>query len=350
MRLLNMGLVAAGLCTALSMTAFPAQADQIDFSTWYLKAEGGWSFGAETEVESPDTSFDLDDDVVFGGGIGYRFADNWRAELDVAYQSHDTDADGNAFIVGGDVSAITAMPVVYYDFNFGSPLKPFIGAGIGAARIDADYGVLNPPFENRSDDAQWALAWQGTAGVSYQATRNIALTARYRYLDAGNYDVGRAEADYRSHAVLAGLTFTFGAPAPAPKSYDPEPAPAAPAPAPVAELPKEEQIIIYFRFDDAGITPQAAAKLDDAAEAIRDRGVESVKVVGYTDTTGPASYNQWLSQARALAVRAGLIERGVAASFIEVDARGETGLRVPTADGVKEQENRRSEVSIFYID
>ena len=48
---------------------------------------------------------------------------------------------------------------------------------------------------------------------------------------------------------------------------------------------------------------------------------------------------------RANSVRDALIERGVDATLIKVEGRGEDELLVQTADGVREPANRRAQIT-----
>ena len=68
-------------------------------------------------------------------------------------------------------------------------------------------------------------------------------------------------------------------------------------------------------------------------------------LAGYTDTSGPTTYNQGLSQRRADAVKAYMTSRSIPDSVIQTNAFGETNLRVQTADGVREVQNRRVEIT-----
>ena len=72
----------------------------------------------------------------------------------------------------------------------------------------------------------------------------------------------------------------------------------------------------------------------------------SVSIAGHTDTSGASAYNQRLSQRRADIVGEALVARGIDASLISEEAKGETDLAKATRDGVREPLNRRSEVVI----
>lgn len=116
------------------------------------------------------------------------------------------------------------------------------------------------------------------------------------------------------------------------------------APIPGPEPMAQTEYLVFFDFDKANIRPSEEHKIDSAATDVRDRQAGKVTVVGHTDTTGSLEYNMALSLRRADSVREALIISGVPADIIEVIARGETEPRVPTGDGVREQENRRAEI------
>ena len=60
---------------------------------------------------------------------------------------------------------------------------------------------------------------------------------------------------------------------------------------------------------------------------------------------GGDSYNLGLSQRRARNVAAVLEQAGVASGTLAIDGMGERVMRVDTADGVREPQNRRVEIS-----
>ncbi len=102
---------------------------------------------------------------------------------------------------------------------------------------------------------------------------------------------------------------------------------------------------VFFDFDSTVITPEADAVLNDvAAQYAAAGGAMLVDVIGYTDRSGSAAYNQALSVRRAEAVRNALVAKGVADSSILTAGRGENDPLVATPDGVREPSNRRAEI------
>jgi OmpA-OmpF porin, OOP family len=68
-------------------------------------------------------------------------------------------------------------------------------------------------------------------------------------------------------------------------------------------------------------------------------------IVGYADRSGSPATNSRLGLARANVVREKLVELGADEAMIEMSSGGELRSIVPTADGVREPQNRRVEVS-----
>lgn len=105
------------------------------------------------------------------------------------------------------------------------------------------------------------------------------------------------------------------------------------------------QEIIYYEFDK-GRSPETQAAVNRILDIGEFCNVNNVRVVGHTDTSGSAAYNLRLSERRAKDARDELVSEGVNPALITSEGKGETELFLPTADGVKEPLNRRTEVLI----
>ena len=104
--------------------------------------------------------------------------------------------------------------------------------------------------------------------------------------------------------------------------------------------------MVFFDWDKDEITPQAAAILDNAAAAYQTCGQAQVMIAGHADRSGSADYNVGLSQRRA---NERPLRTWPAAAFptasMTTEAFGESRPLVETADGVREPQNRRVEIT-----
>lgn len=103
--------------------------------------------------------------------------------------------------------------------------------------------------------------------------------------------------------------------------------------------------MIYFERGRDQVTLAGRETLD-ALVAQMGKSNEPILLSGHTSRFGEADENVGLSQRRANAVRAYLLERGVPAARITTAAYGEARPARATADGVSEPLNERVEVSV----
>ncbi|WP_188053845.1 OmpA family protein [Sphingosinithalassobacter sp. CS137] len=359
---------------ALASTALSTPALARD-DAWYVGVEGGamlvedidYDIGASPRAATVDhdNGFDVD------GIIGYDFG-AFRAEAEVGYRRATVSSYRSALTTpvylpggalgsagsgvydyaGGSTSALSFMVNGLLDFGEDA-LGGFVGGGVGVARVSQEVGLTTDgPF---IDDSDTVFAWQAIAGLRAAISENVDVTLKYRFFNADDVrlvDVTGREFDgrFRSHSLLGGVTFNFGAPepvivpTPAPTPiYTPTPTP-TPTPAPTVVC-TPGPYIVFFEWDRSDITPEAGTILNNAINNYRDCGNAQVMLAGHADRSGPASYNVGLSQRRANSVRDYMTSRGIPAGAISTEAFGESRPRVATADGVRELQNRRVEIT-----
>jgi opacity protein-like surface antigen len=186
----------------------------------YLEGQVGYSFpdSVDASAGGVDGDVDLEEAPVFGGAVGYRFT-HARLELNGSYRKYDVDevnAQGLSSSGEGDATSAVALVNLFIDPDLGYPVHPFFGGGVGAAYVAVDTGD-DSPLE--IDDEAGAFAWNLSAGLTWDVTPNVALSASYRYLrlagtdfsaDLAGVDVGDVDVDdVNSHEVLVGLRYTF---------------------------------------------------------------------------------------------------------------------------------------------
>jgi outer membrane protein OmpA-like peptidoglycan-associated protein len=104
--------------------------------------------------------------------------------------------------------------------------------------------------------------------------------------------------------------------------------------------------MIFFDFDSAVPPADAGQTAEFVARNAGPCGWSNFGVTGHADRSGGDAYNVGLSRRRAEAVAGLLASAGIPAASITTDALGEEQPRVPTADGVREPQNRRVEISV----
>jgi len=126
----------------------------------------------------------------------------------------------------------------------------------------------------------------------------------------------------------------------------PPPAPAPVAAPPPPPPPAPSDFTVYFNFDSWTLTAEDLTVLTDVITTARNGGQSQITIVGHTDTSGPADYNQRLSVHRANVVVEALVDMGARRTAIHASGVGENDLAVATADGVREAKNRRAVITL----
>jgi len=349
---------------AATMLALPLAAQAQPVTGFYVGAGAGVNLLQESDISlagpavagltGPQRSGSVEFNYGYVGvlSLGYGYGNGLRAELEGSFRENEVDgasgfqAFSRPLRTDGKVRSYGVMANAFYDFDLGagSFFHPYIGAGLGyqiheysGVRVRGGTGSLT------LDGDQGRFAYQAIVGAAFPINPNLSVTAEYRFMGSqpvefdirnGNGARGTAEADNLNHSLLIGLRYAFGAaPAPAPV-VAPTPA-AAPAPA--------RTFLVFFDFDRADLTDRARQIIGEAATNSRT-GTTRIEVSGHADRSGTPQYNQRLSERRAQAVAAELERRGVARSAMSIQAFGESRPLVPTADGVREPQNRRVEI------
>ncbi len=270
--------------------------------------------------------------------------DLWRSQLEVGMFDVFHKANSASFdlqlrpgwrlwdfgvMAGGMVTTKGAL-MGYGGFTFDLPVTDnfFIVA-------DASAG-----YYSHGDDK--VLSFGSTAefrtgvGVAYQFDNAWRLGADIHH-------ISNAGLDKKNPGVeIAAITLSiplFGKPEPV-AEVAPPPAPPPATPAQAAPL----NYLVFFNFNRSDLTSDAQAIIKTAADNAAKSAPTKLTVTGHTDTVGSDSYNMRLSMRRAVSVQNELVHDGVPAGEIAIFAKGKRDLLVPTADGVKEPQNRRVQI------
>jgi outer membrane protein OmpA-like peptidoglycan-associated protein len=101
---------------------------------------------------------------------------------------------------------------------------------------------------------------------------------------------------------------------------------------------------VSFATDSYAIKPAFRPVLDQVAQTIVQHPELVAQVVGHTDSTGQAAYNQVLSQNRAQSVANYLAQRGVAPNRLSAQGEGQNQPIADNATAAGRAQNRRVEI------
>jgi opacity protein-like surface antigen len=269
-------LVAAGAASLLSSAALAADMPSImpppqmsyapppveDFGGWYLRGDIGFSNQSVKNVRNTNDALyapllslnqtsGFDTAGIFDLGVGYRI-NNWlRADVTGQYRGrsnfHGLDLtsfpNGGAIGFGADdykasKSEWLFLANAYVDLGTWWCVTPFIGAGVGTARVtianftDQNVGTLFPPgsgvgpgFASAPTASKWNLAWALHTGLAYHVNPNMSVELGYSYVNLGDGVTGSVTTfdgfttnhvmsfkDITSHDVKLGVRWNLEAP------------------------------------------------------------------------------------------------------------------------------------------
>lgn len=236
-----------------------------------------------------------------GGAIGYDFV-GFRAEVEGAYR-------------GNTIGQVGLLANLLYDFDAGAAVTPYAGVGAGVAFVGAD----------ASGSAQFA--YQGIAGVAWNADDHLRLGLEGRYFGTTNPSIGSTSWSNSQVAIMASVRMKLGS---WKRGLTVE----------AVHWGEQPSYLVFFDWDRWTLSTQALGAVQQAASSFKRRGSARISVTGHTDRSGPQAYNRALSLRRANAVKDALVREGVAADSIDVVGEGDAQPIVTWATG-PEPQNRR---------
>ena len=180
--------IAAMVALGAVLMTEEARGNEIHGQDYYVAATAGWAVqGSEidgVEIESgPAGAFALGREVASELG-------QVRAELEVSWTPGDAEQDGQSLDMLG------VMMGTRLGFN-PEGLNPYIGAGIGIARV------------SDASEQDLAVAYQGSVGVGYRLSRRFEIDLEYRYSAATEAKLEGALGEFAAHVVGTRITMRF---------------------------------------------------------------------------------------------------------------------------------------------
>jgi OOP family OmpA-OmpF porin len=103
-----------------------------------------------------------------------------------------------------------------------------------------------------------------------------------------------------------------------------------------------------FEFDKSDLHEQGKAELHTLDEYIKSKGIKvvDINVIGHTDSLGSEEYNQGLSERRANAVKAYMVNEGIDAGIIDATGEGELNPVADNSTSEGQALNRRVDIHV----
>jgi OmpA-OmpF porin, OOP family len=331
----------------------------------------------ETNLNNGGAMGGLDNHIVYGAEVQMNnVCDLIKPELSILY--------GRDRAMGQDskTGVLTTMLNGVYEMPTASSVTPFAKAGFG-------YEWYTNTHPTDFD----GLILDAGLGLKAEITKQIALKLEALYLyKMNNNGIDGSNGEVHNVAALAGLTFSFdekavpatvaavAAPAAVAvvSTSKPEPKPVV-VPAPKAAAPIDSDkdgvfdpqdkcpgtpsgfkvdaegcpikatLHLNFKFDtDTVVDADGTAKVTSFANFMKESPAYNANIVGHTDSVGTDTYNQKLSEKRAVIVKSMLVERGVDASRLSTAGKGESSPVATNKTKEGRAENRRIEVDLTH--
>ena len=348
------------LGAAVLLAGFSVQAEEGEGLTVY-------PFGGQT-LYSGSSRFD--DEGHYGFGLGYRFENPWALEL--TYMQSDTKSDlPGVSDVDVDQYHIGAL----YHFATDNRWSPFLSFGAGVGEYSRT---------GQGDDNEIQLNAGG--GLKYAITDKAHLRGDLRFYRGNEEDAVNAALSLGLHYAFGGRPAAVATAAPLDSDGDgvadaDDACPNTPAGVEVDArgCPRDDDgdgvpnyadkcpgttnrqaridaegcyvkleskidmtLNLEFDFDSAAAREEHVPEVQKVAKIMQEYPDSVVTIAGHTDSTGPADYNQGLSERRAATIAGLLTERfGIDASRVSSAGYGESQPIASNDTRAGRQENRR---------
>ncbi len=233
--------MAVGLILAGLVPMDVARAESGD--GFYAGVRAGITAAETMRFAQPGTAnltLNPDEGWVFEGALGYHFTSYLRGEVSVSYGQANVSAAFQENVLpfvacgtfpstpcldpegNGDLESLSGFGTAYFDIPLAGWVRPYLGAGVGFMRVNADVGtratVGNAPVGRFAilDATDTVVAYRGTAGVSFDMEfADFDIAYHYTFSDKPsipgrgtlvNFTFNRR---FNIHSLTAGVKFRF---------------------------------------------------------------------------------------------------------------------------------------------
>jgi len=232
----------AALAADLPIAPPPAYAPPppVDFGGWYLRGDIGFSNqNVKSVVDTNSNAYNnlalsqttnFDTGGIYDIGFGYQFNNWFRADVIGQYRGSANFKGVDSFTGYGPAAGFVGtdnysasksewlfMANAYVDLGTWWCITPFVGAGIGAARVsinnftdtgDFIQGTQKHSFTTGGNASQWNFAWAAHAGLAYHVNPGMTIELAYSYMSLGSGITGPTNS-FDQVTVVNGAPFAF---------------------------------------------------------------------------------------------------------------------------------------------
>ncbi len=179
--------------------------------------------GVMTDLSASLNGYDIDyENLGLNVALGTKVNENMRVEFEIAYRGEDSVNESyvyedSGYLYGGqdDISLSTMSYMIngYYDFYNQSSLTPYVGLGLGLAKVkyenewweDSSMGI----FSGKGKASKTKMVWNVAAGLSYKINEKTNLDLGYRYVDYGSFSEEGSKFETKANEFSLGVRFAF---------------------------------------------------------------------------------------------------------------------------------------------
>ena len=161
--------------------------------------------------------------------IGTNINKNVRVEFEMAHRNKDTShlpyegVAGSVYVEGQDNIGLTTTSYMvngYYDFYSQSVFTPYIGLGLGMAKVEYENawsesgynpssGAYMGTINGKDKYSKTKMVWNIALGASYKVNEKLNLDLGYRYVDYGSFTDSDIKFETKSNEFSLGVRYAF---------------------------------------------------------------------------------------------------------------------------------------------
>jgi opacity protein-like surface antigen len=212
------------LLVVLASSAYCAQGAYVGGSVGIALLNDAGVSGPDLDDMGVSMDIESKSGMAFGIALGYDFGNSMRIEGEYAYQKNDMDKlsssyEGVGVSLGldGETNSSTFLVNAYYDFTNLSAITPYISAGIGYSKVEAEITGLSgledlleeEELEMGGSEDDTVIAFQIGAGMGFAVSETLTIDAKYRYFTTEDLDFEGVDVEHSSHNFYVGFRLGF---------------------------------------------------------------------------------------------------------------------------------------------